>query len=89
MGARLKPEPSFKTGNVINPKDCRARLCRQGGLGATRSHGSVPAGLVSAGRVAGSQEVGEGSWLFCALLDFLEIVGPKGGSESHLVFSSS
>lgn len=45
----------------------------------TRSHGSIPAGLVSAVRVAGSQEVGEGTWLVCALLGFMEAVGSRVG----------
>lgn len=55
----------------------------------TRSHGSIPAGLVSVVRVAGSQEVGEGTWLVCALLGFLEAAGSKGGAPWHLVFPSS
>lgn len=33
----------------------------------TRSHSSIPAGLESAVRVAGSQEVGEGTWLVCLI----------------------
>lgn len=36
----------------------------------TRSHGSIPAGLVSAVRVTGSQEVGDGPWLVLCLIGF-------------------